>query len=285
MSILIDRVGAFRGKPVEWSMSSNRNSGYPCFNIRAKATQFYAETPEDMKAFDVTEPTWVDWTPYDQEAVGHLTLFNDKGPLLNSEQVQKALGWDGSSFSSLASGDWSDKEFLFVMKENEWEGNVTIKMDWVDAHDASPTRGLQTLDPAALKELDAKYSTHMRQAPKAAPAKAPAKAATPPGKSVVAAGVSVKPGTTTTTAKPPSTKAMVIPTKISAKAATTGETDQNSAWASVTAVKGKVSDDTLATLWIDACEEVAPGKLEDAITAAQWAKVRDAVLSKFSVTA
>lgn len=288
-------------------MSSTRN-GFPQFNVVLKATQRYVDSPEEMAAFDLTEPGWIDWSQYDQSAIGHFVLFNNEKALLNYDQVQKALGWDGASLAALAAGDWAEKEVLFTMEENTYEGNTTIRPNWIDHVDASPTRGLQALDPTALKDLDSKFKGFMKSAPKAAPAKAgatpPGKAAvTPPGKPAVV-GTAAKPTVPAaqtkvsqspaapTTAKPPqktAPKPTVKPTPqketIPFDAALATETDQTAAWAAVTERKGSLSDDTLATLWIDACEAIAPGMTEEAITPAQWAQVRDTVLSKFVAAA
>lgn len=302
----IDRIGAFRGKPKEWTLSKSKN-GFPMFNIHVAATERYVDQPEEMAAFNLTEPGWVPWADYNQETVGHLCLFNAEKALLNYEQVQKALGWDGASLAALASGDWSNTTILFQMEENEYNGETSIRMNWIDAADASPTRGLQALDADGLKDLDSKFKGMMKAPAKAAPAKAgPAKpvAPVPPGKSPVPPGTAAKPAATPTSkmtapapAPKPSTPAPAAgasPSKAPPQKAVKAETapfvatykdgmeGRDAVWNAVSAKQGTASDDTMATLWFDACEKVAPGVLEDGITGAQWAKIAEEMTAKLA---
>lgn len=296
----IDRAGTFRGKATEWGLSKS-SGGFPQFAMKVTATQYYVSDDEGMAACGFTEPGWVDWSEYDQEAIGFLVLFNAEKALLNFEQIQKALGWDGSDLQALHTGPWNEKEFLFQVEENTYNNNTSLRINWVDAFDAPPVRGLSNLDAEGIKALTGQFAHLLNGKAKAAPVKAPAKApakAAVPGKPVAAAvgkpassapAVAKPPvtpagtGAVTTmssASKPPAAKA---PTKkVEAAPFVADGTTKDAAWAAASAQQGGVSDDTMATLWIDACEAVAPGMAEEAITSAQWLQVQAQVISKLT---
>lgn len=303
MPNLIDRAGTFRGRPTEWGLSKS-SGGFPQFAVKVKALEYYVRDPAEMEAFGLTEAGWVDWSSYDQEAVGFMVLFNADKALLNFEQVQKALGWDGADLAVLHTGPWNEKDILFSVEENTYKEQTSLRINWLDAYDASPVRGLSNLDADGLKALNGQFAHLLNNAKKAAPAKAPAKAAPAAGKPVGApAPAAAKPAAKPTAAAPaaaakpttqetpaqsaaPSTtpKASAPPAKKPAPKAeapfVATETTKGAAWAAISSQQGGVSDDTMATLWIDACEEVAPGTTEEAITGAQWMQVQTIVLSK-----
>lgn len=296
----IDRIGVFRGKPVETGVGQTRN-GFPQFVARLAATQKYVEDAEEMTAFGLTEAGWVDWSSYEQEMVGYFVLIGGAGtPLLNFEQVQKALGWDGGSFAALATGDYSAKEVLFRVEENEYNGVTSLKVSWIDEPNAPINPGLRALDAAGLTNLDAKFGSVLMASKKSAPAAAPAKAAAKPptagkpapGKAVASAapakGPPAKPAATPPAASSPAKSASPSkgPPKTAAPAAEAAPfdeaLDQNTAWAQVEAKRGKATDDQLAEAWLDASAAMAPGKDEDSMTAEEWGKIRDDAIARIA---
>lgn len=304
----IDRAGTFRGKATEWGLSKS-SGGFPQFAMKVTATQYYVNDPAEMEAFGLTEVGWVDWSAFDQEAVGFLVLFNAEKALLNFEQIQKALGWDGSDLQALHTGPWNEKEFLFQVEENTYNNNTSLRINWVDAFDAPPVRGLSNLDAEGIKALTGQFAHLLNGKAKAAPVKAPAKAPAKAGPVVgkpVAAPAAVKPATPSTVAAPsaaakpttptatPTAAPSSTPVTIAAKKPPAAKpkvetapfvadgTTKDAAWAAASAQQGVVSDDTMATLWIDACEAVAPGMAEEAITPAQWLQVQAQVISKLT---
>lgn len=303
----IDRAGTFRGKATEWGLSKS-SGGFPQFAMKVTATQYYVSDPAEMEAFGLTEAGWVDWSAFDQEAIGYLVLFNDVKAMLNFEQVQKALGWDGSDLQALHTGPWNEKEFLFSVEENTFNNNTSLRINWVDAFDAPPVRGLSNLDAEGIKALTGQFAHLLNGKAKAAPVKAPAKAPAKAGP-VVGKPVAAKPatpvaptvakpsaitaGTAGTTSTSTPTTNLPAPTTAAAKKPPTAKkietapfvadgTTKDAAWAAASAQQGGVSDDTMATLWIDACETVAPGMAEEAITPAQWLQVQTQVVSKLT---
>lgn len=287
----IDRVGCFRGNIVEHGVGAS-SGGYPQFVARFQATQKYVEDKDEMAAFELTEPGWVDWTAYEQQATGYFVLFGkDKAnpgalkPLFHIDALQRALGWDGASFASLGGTDWSKKVVTFWMEENEYQGNTTIRPSAIDEENASPNRSLRVLDTAGMKDLDAKFAGMLKTAAPVAAAKAPAKPPVSGGKPPAGKGVPPKsapaatnPSPTPALQSPATTPAAVAPSVPASPSKgppkTGGGMTQEQAWDHVSKNKGAaVSDDTQAEKWIDASTALYPGKDETTMTNAEWAAV------------
>lgn len=274
---VIDRVGAFRGTPMEWAVSETKEKKFPQFVVRLAAKEFYDETGELTGG----EPGWVDWTPYDMSITAYLVLFNDKGPLLNFEQLQKALGWDGSSFSALAEGNWAESNVLFRVEENTYNGETKNQVNWIDAPDAPVTRSLTSLDPAKLKDLDGKFAGMLNGKAKPAPASAPKPAVAAPKPAAAskpaatpAAKPAPAPAAPKATAKPPAV----------AKPAASAECSKEDAWTVLmTKKESTVTDDAVAEAWLEACTAVGGEKSEDDFTNTDWAGVRDHAANKLNI--
>lgn len=296
MTTQIDRVGVFRGNIVESGVGETRN-GFPQYTVRIKATQKYVENSDEMAAFSLTEPGWVEWASFDQELLGFLVLYmtdkNTQGvkPSFQLENVQRATGWDGASFSGLANAAKADALVTFWVEENTYEGNTTLRISTIDAGDAAPVRGLKSLDAEGLKNLDAKFANMLQPKtvvakPVAAPAKAPAAAAKPAAVAApkpAAAPASV-PGAAKSTTAPASTANAAQTTSPSkgppAKAATaaavpapTAAMTREAAWDKLLASRGAKSEDDAAGAWLTASDSICPGKDETTITEPEWAKI------------
>ncbi len=296
----IDRIGCFRGNIVESGVGATKN-GYPQFTGRFHAKQKWVDDKAEFEAFGITEPSWVDWSEYDQYLTGFLVLMTeDKDThapkeIFHMDALRKALGWDGASFGTLGSTDWSGKDITFWVEENEYQGNVSLRVNAVAEADASPNRTLRTLDASGLKDLDAKFAgilagNKKAATPATAPAKAPAKPGTPPAAGKPAPGKPAAPGAkaaapTAAASAPASTKTppkATTPPKVTkpapsapadtSEASASAET-QETAWNKVLAGKGAATDDQMAEKWIDACTAIAPGKDETTMTSEEWTAV------------
>lgn len=133
-----------------------------------------------VQAYDDESAQWVDYSGYeDREITAYSVLFGKDGkPLLNAKQLQKAIGWGGTSFEELDQMDYSGIQIQARLEEHEYNNNTTIRVQWIDHKDADPTRALQRLDADALKKLNAKFASGMRELgggpkPKSVPAAPP----------------------------------------------------------------------------------------------------------------
>jgi len=134
-----------------------------------------------MQAYDDESGQWVDYSGYeDNETTAYLVLFGKDGKsLLNAKQLQKAIGWSGTSFEELDQMDYSGIQVQGRLEEHEYNNNTTVRVQWIDHKDADPTRALQRLNADALKKLNAKFASGMRELgggpkPKSVPPVAPA---------------------------------------------------------------------------------------------------------------
>jgi hypothetical protein len=78
----------------------------------------------------------------------------------NVDALKEALGWDGMSFASLSSGDWSQTDVQVTLEEEEYEGKVQIKVKYINPRDWEP-RGIQA-DPQAIAAADQQFGAMLR---------------------------------------------------------------------------------------------------------------------------
>lgn len=286
---MVDSVGTFIGEIADSGVTTSKN-GFPQWIVRVKAEQKYVDDADGMAHFKLTEPGYVDWSTFNEEITGFLVLFNNADvfnkdtSLMNYEQVQLATGWDGSEFDSLANGSLLGKKILFRTEENEYNGKTSIRVGWVDAADASPTRTLKSLDTDGIKALSAKLKITKTAKPAATVAK-PTTAKPAAGKPTTApttAKTTTAPAAKTTAPKPPKTAAPKPTEETLPK-----EVSKDDAWAYLMAHKGGNEDGNVADAWQAALAETVGedrAVADNDITEAEWAKVRDIVIKDLSLT-
>lgn len=309
----LDRIGTFKGKPLEWGVSVTSKKKMPQFVIRVALTKFY----------DQKEETWFDYTGFEAETLAYLCLYGaDKkkggeiGPTLSMDQVKKVFSWDGRSMAQLANGKYEDLEFQVRIGENTYEeAKSPYQVDWIDVHDAEPGRQLRKLDAAELKELDKQFAALAAKfaTPKAAattaktkhamtnlttpkgsthPARVPAdevvkdspeekkrKLAAKSAKNKVAAEAAKAEKEAETSVPPPkpeSKDAVVPPPKPEKTECTEGE-----AWIAVKELRDPtISDGTIAEVWHNTIAEIAGPDVEPKdVTPEQWYQIKEAVLN------
>lgn len=273
MTNMIDRVGRFRGKPLQWVFQPTKN-GFPQFIVQLQATEFY----------DTESGEWVDWSEYNQEIRAYLVLFNAEKALMNYEQVQKVFGWDGVDFSDLQSGDYANLMLQFEVEESNFNGVDSLKVNWIDTYDANPTRTLTPMNPNELKQLTAQFKHLMKGKAKPAPAKAPTKPAPPAAPPAPPAAPAPTPAPKPPKAKPgPKAKAPVQEEEADTVELPSSITKEE-AWEFLFKRRDKsLSDDKLADAWIDACTAVGADKEESDFTDEDWASVRDHCITALGI--
>lgn len=276
----IDRIGTFRGTPVEWAVGKTKNE-YPQFVVRLMATEKWIESAEEMEAFKLTEPGWLSWAEYEQSIVAYLVLFNNDGPIFNYDQVQTALGWDGASFSGLSEMDHAGKTVLFRIEENTYQDQTRLQVAWIDEKDAPIERTLRALDPDKLRDMDSRYAG-MLNTKKAAPASKPSAPAAPkatsptppPNERTHAPTISVIPPTGSgeaTGGKAPPTTGPPADEAPAANLPPAETCTMDEAWIAIQ--HAAKDDDKAASVWVEAAEAAG---IEDQETATNgdWANVR-----------
>lgn len=246
-----DREGVFKCEIVEHTISQTKNKGLPQFVARVKALEMFIGDSDEFEAYGLTEPGWVDLSKFenldDMGGMLYLVLFKENGePIFHYEALQNAIGWDGGSFQSLASMDLSNTQVLVEVRENEWDGKVTIRPEIIASVNDDPTSiggggPLKALDDTALADLQAKFGASMVTAKPAAKPKAASK---PKSKSKSAPKTKA-PAKTAPKSGPPPVKA-----DVASPPALPDFADTNSAWAYLVEQRGDVDEDALGEAWM-----------------------------------
>lgn len=266
--MLIDRIGRFRGIPTQGVISKTKN-GFPQFVVTLLATEYFDDSIDEATGDPVNE--WVDWTEYDHSITAYLVLFNASKALLNYEQVMKAFDWDGTDLEALQQVDFGELQISFDVEENEYNGNISLRVNWIDAYDSEPgSRGLKPMESSDIKALAAQYKGFMKTAPKAEPVKAtPAKAAAkkrgrPKGSKVKSKEVAPAVPTRNPTTTRPITAAVV-------------PMPEEEAWTKLSTIasEAKLQTEPIADAWLNAVDSVATdvNMPQDDFTDTEWGNV------------
>lgn len=279
----IEAVGTYRGTVTEATFSLTRN-GFPQFVAKLAAAERFIETKSDLAYYveqgviEDETPQWIDWSTFDESIVTYMTLygnkdgtgeFNQANATLAIQQLQTALGWDGSSFAALGDNTYVGSQVLFRVAENNNPEFTNLRVAWLDKFEASPTHTLRGISADQISKLDAKLARGMGK--KAKPVAAAPKAAAP--KPTVAS---------TPTATPPVTKAPTTPTPT-----VTADTNaRDAAFDKVSQASPESHEDTVLA-WQDNVREVIQDNGytdEDQLTDANWAKVANTTLRDLGVS-
>jgi hypothetical protein len=276
MTVVIDRPGTFRGKPLDWGVSATNKNGFPQFVLELSALEHYNEETGEYEA----------WGQYDMAITAYLVMFSNttgewKEAGSNVAQIKKVFGWDGKDFETLANGKYADTMLMFQIKPNVWEGNTRLQVSWIDTADANPTRELPKFDATKLKELTEKMGGVIpgSAAASAKPATPPKRAGRPKASTPASTpAASPAPSGATPPAAPETPPATPAPSGSVAPITTppTPET-KATAWAGCCQMRtAETSDAKLAEVWVAEVQKI--GKAEDQFTPSDWSAVKDAVI-------
>ena len=263
---LINKTGTFRGNVVDSGLAKTKN-GYPQYVVQLRGEEYY----------DTDTVSWVDWSGVaENEITAFLVLFgSEQNATLNCRQLEKAIGWDGNSFSSLLNIDTSDIKVQFRVEESLYNEKISLKVVWIDHYDAEPGKTIQKLDTDEVKALDATYAVAFR---KIQTEQAPVKPVSAPVLPNVPAKLTDE-VPTKTRGRPKKTQNQdnVQPdVNLSTPPPTIKKLTKQTAWEKIIARKPDwVDDDKLAEIWIETIANVAPGGDEDQLTPELWGQVAD----------
>jgi len=285
----IDTIGSYRGTITEAALGVTKKSGYPQAIFKLEATEKWVDDKASLEHFGIQEPAWVDWSDYGETITAYLVLFkasvSDGEPmvpgensLLNYELLQRATGWDGAQFDTLNDDSLVDRVIQFRVGENEYEGKTSLQVEWIDEATAPVNRALTKLDADKVTSFN-----NLLKVAKKAPAPArPSK----PGKAT-ASPAAAKPSSPPAPKAAPRAKAKAKveePTTASEEAAALpAECSQMEAWNFVIEHKGDSEDTAVEEAWVTEAGNVAGDRDESALTPADWAKVRDAVVAAVGI--
>lgn len=295
----VDSEGVFKFEVLESAIGVTQKSNFPQWVGRLKAKEKFIESKEEMAHFKIESPAYVAWD-FDEEIIAYICLFKsadtftvegkDRTAMLNYDQLKIALGWDGTEFDTLADGSYVGKVIQGRVKTDEYEGKVSLKVQWIDDVNAPPTRELKSLAPDAVSALTKKLQLNVKKVV-AAPAKPvlPGKPAAPKTASPVVTPSADAAAAAAPTAAPKPKKEKkaaplatppppVVEKSDRPKTATQGE-----AWEFVCASKGDNEDSVVEESWLSACTEVLGERDQDTTTPEEWAKIRDIALKDLAV--
>ena len=268
MPKLINREGTFRTKNIVDGGLGQTPTGLPQLVLSLRADEIY----------DFDEKCWVPWDDQEErEITAFLVLIGKKdNEIFHCKSIEKALGWDGASLSSLNDIDYQNSGIQFRTQENEWEDKVSIQVAGIDHYDAEPGRTVQKLDAAEVKGLDAKYALFFR---KRAGEKKPKTVGKPPVPVVKPKKNPEADAADVPDQAPP--KKAAKPPKAPKKAKKTEGCTQTEAWKACKTAKDKsVSDQKLTDIWLKTVEDVAPDGDEDKLSPEGWANIRRIVVAQ-----
>lgn len=263
--MLIDRIGRFRGIPTQGVIGKTKN-GFPQFVVTLLATEYFDDSVDEATGDPVNE--WVDWTEYDHSITAYLVLFNASKALLNYEQVMKAFDWDGTDLEALQQVDFGELQISFDVEENNYEGNISLRVNWIDAYDSEPgSRGLKPMESSDIKALAAQYKGLMKTAPKAAPVKAATPAKTAAKKRGRPKGSKVK----------SKEVAPSIPSRTASPVAAGVPMPEEEAWTKLSTIasEANLKTEPIADAWLEAVDSVAADVSlpQDDFTDNEWGNV------------
>ncbi len=262
----VDQPGLYKGVITDCGVSTTRKAKLPQFVVTLLATERHSDVDD----------TWVEWAEYEQVIIGYFTLvfLDAQGQVakcLNYEQIMRAVGWDGETYSGLAAMDLKGKPVQFRVVEDTYQGKVTFKVNWIDAEDAQI--GLRKLSGQDLTDLDAQFraSTGKKATPKSV-SKGKAKAETK-----VETKVKTK-----AAPKPPKATPKKAPEVKPDAVETCTETQAYEACLAANAATEKpMPEEVLDDAWVTRTDDIA-ADVEN-VTDEEWVKIRDAVLTDVTI--
>ena len=144
----LTQEGTFRGRILSYGLYQS--------DAGAKAVTMTVAVDEIW-----SEGEWHDWREHGFEVDGRIWVIKKDGSMIenNIQSLVNYAGW-GANFGQLLDKSWEPKSIQFDVEENEWKNNVTYKIAWVKAFDATPGGG--NVSPEKAKELDGQFGSQLR---------------------------------------------------------------------------------------------------------------------------
>ena len=252
---VLESTGLFRGEIKDYGVTLTSKKKLPQFIATFQVTEQYNETTE----------AWDDWTQYEPQTItGYFVLVttDQHGHIIKCfpyDDIILAVGWDGETYSGLASMDLKGKRVQFRVAEDTYDGTTRMKVMQIAAEDADI--GLRKLSGRDLTDLDAKFGI----------ASAKPKTAATPKKKAAASKPAAAP-------KPPK----VTPPKVEKSVESCTELEAYEACvAANNALAKPVPENVLRDYWVDNVLKIAVDS--DNVTGEEWTKVRNATLKNVDI--
>lgn len=250
----IDRPGLFRGEIRDYGVTLTSKAKLPQFIATFLADELYDEATEK---FD-------EWN-YGQTITGYFVLVttDQHGNVVKCfpyDDIMLAVGWDGETYSGLASMDLKGKRVQFRVGEDTYDGTTRLKVQQIAAEDAEI--GLRKLTGKDLTALDSKFAVvspvSAKKAAKPKPTETPKNKATAP-----------KPPTV---AKPETEELVDLCTE---------DEGYQVCLTANAALEKPIPSEVIDNYWLENAEKIAEDT--ENITSPEWAKIRNATLESIEI--
>ncbi len=142
-------------------------------NALVKSSGGLPEEDLVLLAEEVYDGETGEWLPADSEAAEITGYFQLKGHKKNelsaSKQLVKITDWDGQDLLELLEMDLTGVPMQWRVEENEYNGNTSLKVTWIDPVGATPGRSVTPVSVDEVKAMAADFG--YRTTAKAASAK------------------------------------------------------------------------------------------------------------------
>ena len=172
----LEQAGNFRGPVISYGLNKVESGAQSVYlTVRIEEIWYEGE--------------WCDYREHQLEVSGDIWIVKKDGSI-NERQVRSLIdyaGWDGSLLS-ICDQSWCPPPVQITVGEDEYQGNVRYRINWLNHYDRMPGGGNVSAEEA--KELQARYGAQLRalsgNATRNAAAPPPGAPAKPPGKKKVA---------------------------------------------------------------------------------------------------
>jgi hypothetical protein len=110
-----------------------------------------------------TDPAWLDCLAWDAHGEGYIVLISKAGKV-NENQINRLIkhaNWDGD-FQSLADHAWEPTPIRFDIQAKEYNGEVSYRINWINAFDSEPGGAGGNVDADRAKALNSQYGAAIR---------------------------------------------------------------------------------------------------------------------------
>lgn len=211
-------------------------------------------------------------------------VYNDDTKLSGYDQAQDALGWDGTEYDSFGTKRYDGMEVMAEVSENEYNGKINCKVtDIWNVTGNAPVRGLDPIDPNAVKQANAKLAFKKAVVQ---PVAAVAKRGRPAGNKNVqenpaSSELRTRAELVETTTAPKRTHKIVRKEDNTVVTTPTAELSKTTAWIEVSDpdTNGNKTESQVEDAWNQALDEVLGEKDEDTLGGLGWLPVKEKTLA------
>lgn len=146
----VDREGTFRAQITEYGVKE-MDSGSVAVSIVAKLLEWW------------DGEQWHPWESYEQEASGDVWVVKKTGDL-NDRQIEalvKHTNWDGE-LTSVSQRTWIPCACQVTIREEEFNKNKYMKINFLDAYDRTPGSIKSAASPEKVAELQNRFGSQLR---------------------------------------------------------------------------------------------------------------------------